>query len=375
MNEKVLHIVSFDNPYPPNYGGVIDVFYKIKALHQIGFAIHLHCFVKEIPSEYVELKKLCVSIYFYETTHNPFHFFSRLPFSVISRSNSKLAENISQNPAPILFEGLKTTCLVRDIRLQKQKKFLRQHNIEHNYYKGIAKSEVSLLKKITFYWESSKYSKYESVLAEFEKLFTLSEFENQYCNAKFHNAQYIPVFHGNTEVANLSGFGEFAFYHGDLKTADNRKAAAFLISVFKKNPEYNLVVASGSNEEFVKNHIGSYSNIKFIKLTDSGQLLELFKMAHVNICWSFQKSGTKLKLINSLFNSRFCIINENIIDDEKVEQLCEKVSDEQQLIQSVKSLFAKSYEMSDARKGILESRLNDLQNANRLAESIFLKNN
>ena len=31
-------------PYPPNYGGVIDVFYKIKSLHAIGIKIILHCF-------------------------------------------------------------------------------------------------------------------------------------------------------------------------------------------------------------------------------------------------------------------------------------------------------------------------------------------
>ena len=39
-----LHIVSFDVPFPPNYGGVIDVFYKIKALHKLGVKIILHTF-------------------------------------------------------------------------------------------------------------------------------------------------------------------------------------------------------------------------------------------------------------------------------------------------------------------------------------------
>ena len=27
-----LHIIAFNVPYPANYGGVIDVFYRIKAL-------------------------------------------------------------------------------------------------------------------------------------------------------------------------------------------------------------------------------------------------------------------------------------------------------------------------------------------------------
>ena len=41
---KEIHIVTFDIPYPVNYGGVIDVFYKIKALKEAGIKIHLHCF-------------------------------------------------------------------------------------------------------------------------------------------------------------------------------------------------------------------------------------------------------------------------------------------------------------------------------------------
>ena len=44
MPDKHLHIISFDIPYPPNYGGVIDVYYKIRTLHKLGIKIHLHCF-------------------------------------------------------------------------------------------------------------------------------------------------------------------------------------------------------------------------------------------------------------------------------------------------------------------------------------------
>jgi hypothetical protein len=43
-SQKKLHIVSFDVPFPANYGGVIDVFYKIKYLHEQGVEIYLHCF-------------------------------------------------------------------------------------------------------------------------------------------------------------------------------------------------------------------------------------------------------------------------------------------------------------------------------------------
>ena len=31
-----LHVIAFDVPYPANYGGVIDVFYRVKALSEAG---------------------------------------------------------------------------------------------------------------------------------------------------------------------------------------------------------------------------------------------------------------------------------------------------------------------------------------------------
>lgn len=39
-----LHIVAFDVPYPPDYGGVIDIFYKLKSLNDAGCKIYFHCF-------------------------------------------------------------------------------------------------------------------------------------------------------------------------------------------------------------------------------------------------------------------------------------------------------------------------------------------
>ena len=59
-----LHIVSFDIPFPANYGGVIDVFYKIRALHHAGVRIQLHCFEydrKRAP----ELENFCTSVHYY----------------------------------------------------------------------------------------------------------------------------------------------------------------------------------------------------------------------------------------------------------------------------------------------------------------------
>lgn len=370
MKDTTLNIVSFDNPYPPNYGGVIDVFYKVKALHDIGYSIHLHCFAKEIPQEYEELKAISAQVYFYPIKELPFYFFSKLPFSVISRSDSKLAENLAKIKAPILFEGLKTTCLINDSRLKNHKKILRLQNIEEDYFDGISKSEQSILRKILFKMEAYKYRKYKEVFSSVDEVITLSKFENS-TTEKYHiNSTYVPVFHGNDKVLPLEGFGEYSIYHGDLNTSDNKKCVEFLVEVFKKLPNRKLVIVSGSNEEFVKRLIGTSKNIEFVLLRDFEHLKELLQKSHISISWSFQKSGTKLKSINSLFNTRFCIINENIIDDETVSDLCILVKTEEELINQIEQLSGQAFLDYPKRKEVLESYMSDIHNAKKIESLI-----
>lgn len=57
MSDKFLHIVSFDIPYPVNYGGVIDVYYKIEALHKKGIKVILHNFKYGGRKEEADIKQ------------------------------------------------------------------------------------------------------------------------------------------------------------------------------------------------------------------------------------------------------------------------------------------------------------------------------
>lgn len=363
MQNKSIHIISFDNPFPPVYGGVIDVFYKIKALHELGIKIYLHCFVSKVPDSFSELEAITEKVYFYQSAANPLLFFSKIPFSVISRNNKKLLKNLKETNAPILFEGLKTTYLVNKNKLQNHIKLLRLHNIEQNYFGGISKSETSFPHKMMFYFESRKFKNYESVIKKFDKVIALSHFENEYVNQKFKNSVYVPVFHGNVLLNELSQFGKYAFYHGDLRMSDNKRAVTFLIKVFQKIPDYSLIIASGCGADFVKSKIASASNISYVSIENQGHLDRLLEEAHINVMLSFQQSGTKLKLVNSLYKSRFCIINSNIVDDENIRDLCEIAETETEFITAVNRLKNLPYLDFEKRKLVLNRILNDHLNA------------
>ena len=105
MPNKKIHIVSFDIPYPANYGGVIDVFYKLKSLHELGWKIHLHCFMYG-RKKASTLAEYCERVTYYPRDISKSKLFLKLPYIVSSRNNKHLLEALLENKDAILFEGL-----------------------------------------------------------------------------------------------------------------------------------------------------------------------------------------------------------------------------------------------------------------------------
>lgn len=366
MQNKSLHIISFDNPFPPDYGGAIDVFYKIKAFYDLGFKIYLHCFYDERSVVSEELKVITEAVYLYKKNRNISFFFSAIPFGIKSRFHNDLVKNIEKIDAPIFFEGLQTTMLMHKVSLPN-KKYLRLHNLESNFYEGMSSSETSWFKKFTYYFESKKYGNYQKILNEFDHVFALSMYEYDAVKAVTNKGAYVPVFHGNTKMASVSDYGDYAFYHGDLRLSDNKKAVQFIINVFKEIPEYPLIIASSNGKEFVENQIKDISNIEFVNIEKELHLVTLLEKAHINVMLSFQQSGTKLKVINSLFKSRFCLINSNMIDDERILELCEIAATKEEFILKIKELKSKPFLDTNNREEVLLDVLNDTKNAKKIS--------
>lgn len=369
MQNKPLHIISFDNPFPPDFGGVIDVFYKIKALHSLGFTIYLHCYYEDRNIVSEELKAITEEVYLYKKNKNPFFVFSKFPLPVICRFQGEIIENIKKNNAPILFEGLHSTMILQRASFNN-KKYLRLHNIESNFYAGMSSSETNMIKKILYHFVYKKYKVYQNIISDFNYVFALSEHEYSEAKKMNTNCIYIPVFHGNETNATLSEYGNYAFYHGDLRLSDNKRAAQFLIDIFKEITDYDLIIASSNGKKLIESKSKNVPNVKFVAIKNETHLDELFANAHINVMLSFQEAGTKLKVINSLFKSRFCLINKNMVDDQRVLSLCEIAATKEDFIGKIRILKSKAYTQNESRRKLLKNVLNDKNNAKLIEQKI-----
>lgn len=340
MNKK-LHIVSFDVPYPPNYGGIIDIYFKIRELHKQGVEIHLHNYISNDKKEQVALEKYCKKVYYYKRKNFLFSLLSFLPFRVKSRSNKKLLQNLKNLEIPILFEGLQSMYALSKFNFNNS--YVRAHNIEHTYFFGLAKSEKNILKKTIFFIEGHKLKRFEKKLKKAKGIFTISNFEQAYFSKIYQEkAHYIPAFHEVKLKNNHSAKGEFILFHGDLKVADNIKAALFLIDTYK-NTEYNFVIATSVIENSIITEVKKYGNISIADIPTQNHLDELMKKAHINTLFSFQKTGIKLKLLNTLYKGKFILANSPLIEDTGLESLCTLANTKEEVLKTSKELFSKDF--------------------------------
>ena len=77
---KYLHVIAFDIPYPANYGGVIVVYYHLKALADAGVRVILHSFQYGHRQGSPELEQICHQTYYYPRSKKIIDQFHKRPF-------------------------------------------------------------------------------------------------------------------------------------------------------------------------------------------------------------------------------------------------------------------------------------------------------
>lgn len=338
--DKYINIVSFNIPWPADYGGVIDVYYKILALHRCGVQIILHCFEYERPHSR-ELESLCKKVYYYKRRTGLLTNITLLPYNVYSRKDSKLLKNLLKNDYPILFEGLHTCYYINHPLLKTRKKIYRECNIEHDYYRHLAKAERNIFKKCFFLFEAWRFERYQHILKYADLMITVSITDTEYLSKIFPEmkVEFMPCFHCNEEVTVRPGLSDFILYHGKLSIIENSQAALYLIKNVFSKLKYKCIIAGMNPPNWLKDAAATYPNIK-IEVNPSNELMDyLTHEAQVHLLVTFQATGLKLKLLNSLFAGRYTIVNQKMVVGSGLDSLCQIANTPEEMIQTCNKLM------------------------------------
>lgn len=344
-----MHVVAFDIPYPANYGGVIDIFYKIKALHKEGVSVTLHCY-QYGRQESAELERYCHKVYYYrrKVFKNPF--LTRKPYIVASRNSSALIENLLKDDAPILFEGLHSTFYLDDFQLADRLKIVRTHNVEHDYYRKLEEVEANYFKKYFFRVEAEKLEKYEQILNHANFIAAISPKDTDYFSKKYHNAFFLPPFHANSRVFSKTGKGDFVLYHGNLSVGENIEAAKYLIRNVFAYTDIPFVIAGSNPPADLVEEAAQYGNISIKSNISSQRINRLMEDAQINVLHTAQDTGIKLKLINALYRGRFCVANADMVGQTGLEALCHQADKPKEYLRVIKELWSKPFTAKQVEK-------------------------
>ena len=104
-------------------------------------------------------------------------------------------------------------------------------------------------------------------------------------------------------------------------------------------------------------------------------MFELLREAHLNIMVTFQPTGLKLKLLNALYNGRFCLVNEFMVTGTQLGPLCLVANKPEELREKAMSCFGEEFtdEMIQARLMHLNSTYSNKKNCKELLDVLILR--
>jgi len=372
--DKTLHIICHDVPWPIDYGGVVDLFYKMKALYEEGIKIKLHCFDYGRGRQ-AELNKYCDEVTYYERTRGWKAVSLTTPYIVKSRANPLLLENLLKDEHPVLMEGIHCTAFLKELLARNRKVFLRLHNVEFLYYSKLFQSEKNLFKKLYFLNESMFLRQYERKLPDELPILAVSNNDAIFYREELdkRSTAYLPVFIPYSEIKCPGGIGDFCLYHGNLSVAENANAVVWMLNKVFSLANVPFVIAGKNPSKRLIEKISKSKQAKLVANPSDEELNDLIFKAQIHVLPSFNNTGIKLKLINALFNGRHCVVNDEAVEGSGLEDACYIGTTSLAIASIITQLYHHPFgeEEINLRKKLLSQIFNNKVNAKQLIQLIW----
>lgn len=340
-----LHIVSFNVPSPANYGGVIDVMGRIIELHKRGVKIHLHCFLYNRPPD-DSLSNYCEEILYYKRKTSFFSHFSLRPYIVQSRCSDLLVSRLTQDNYPVLIEGIHCCNILE--HLTGRVLLVRMHNVEHDYYNGLAEVETKIWKRLFFRIEALKLQRYEPVLHRATAIFAISHKDLSYFRMKdYCDVRYLPSVVPDGGSFFSSRISNYILYHGNLSVSENIHAAEFLVNNIAPFLNYDIVLAGANPDKRLVQLVKKQSNVRICANPSDFEMDELVSNAQVIVLYTEQPTGLKLKLLKSIRIGRHCVVNSTMIDGTSLGEFCHIADEPNQMVAVIDKLMQTPFPLND----------------------------
>ena len=147
----------------------------------------------------------------------------------------------------------------------------------------------------------------------------------------------------------------------------------FIAKKIAEGMPHKFVFAGKNPTSSLKKEIKNIKNIELIENPPFEKMAQLIADAQINLLLTFQNTGIKLKLLNSLYRGRFVLVNGKMVNNTGLEELCITEDNPNATKRILSDLMETEFTQTDIekRKVILDEAFSNRANALKIAKEIF----
>ena len=214
----------------------------------------------------------------------------------------------------------------------------------------LAESERNVYRKLFFASEARKLAHYEKILQKADKLLSISTTDAAYFNEKYRNSIHVSAFQMHEHVTASPGKGEYILFHGNLSVPENEKALLYLVRNVLSRLTYHIIIAGKNPSGHVRRVCNRYMHIELIPNPEGEAMDRLVADAHINLLYTYQPTGLKLKLLHSLYGGRHCMANPLMLSGSGLDELCHLYRSPGEAIEMIDALMKQPFEAVEIEK-------------------------
>jgi hypothetical protein len=149
---------------------------------------------------------------------------------------------------------------------------------------------------------------------------------------------------------------------------ENTHATKFLINEVFSKIDFPLVIAGMNPPKEIEALVEKHKHISLVCNPDDDKMFDLIRNAHINVLVTFQATGLKLKLLNTLYNGRFCLVNDKMLNGTPLMPICNVANNAEALRAEIKRIAKLGFDktMIDERRSKLNGLYCNKTNAEQL---------
>ncbi len=310
MRKKILVVCPFF-PYPTTFGGVFDIWERIKGLSQLECEIDLLYTSKYIPPEedikYV--KNFVNEVYGVNRKNKWHHVLQFIPLQVASRKGLKKV-NLNKTYDEVILETEAVGAVLKNKTLKSNRKILRVHNDESIYFKNLGKSSRNIFKKVFYYQEGIKFIYYsKKIFKNFDRLWYISSKEEEKFRKRTQkqNSVYLPA-PINDKFISKKPLNKNVLFLGAIYLTNNFEAVKWYLDnvheeLCRTYKDYTFTICGSTGdltEDYFSEKFMRYEKVKVF--FNVKELDNIYSSAAVFVNPMLHGAGVKLKSINAIVN-------------------------------------------------------------------------